>query len=83
MIGALVLVGGVLLMAWRGGIRLAPAALQAVLITALFTAAYTLSDGMGPARPGSRCATLWLFTPDRAGDAAADEMAGAAPPCAP
>lgn len=61
-IGALVLVGGVLLMAWRGGIRLAPAALQAVLITALFTAAYTLSDGMGARSAGEPVRyTLWLF----------------------
>lgn len=62
-IGALVLVGGVLLMAWRGGIRLAPSALQAVLITALFTAAYTLSDGMGARSAGEPVRyTLWLFT---------------------
>ncbi len=47
--GAVVLVSGVLLMAWRGGLRLAPAALQSVLITALFTASYTLSDGAGAA----------------------------------
>ncbi|QXC31884.1 DMT family transporter [Aeromonas sp. FDAARGOS 1409] len=62
-IGALVLVGGVLLMAWRGGIRLAPSALQVVLITALFTAAYTLSDGMGARSAGEPVRyTLWLFT---------------------
>ena len=61
--GALVLVGGVLLMAWRGGLRLAPAALQAVLITSLFTAAYTLSDGMGARSADAPVRyTLWLFT---------------------
>ena len=61
--GAMVLVGGVLLMAWRGGIRLAPAALCAVLITALFTAAYTLSDGVGARSAGEPIRyTLWLFT---------------------
>ncbi|MNG99692.1 EamA-like transporter family protein [compost metagenome] len=61
-VGALVLVSGVLLMAWRGGIRLAPAALTAVLITALFTAAYTLSDGMGARSAGAPIRyTLWLF----------------------
>ncbi|MFC5706740.1 DMT family transporter [Aeromonas eucrenophila] len=61
-VGALVLVSGVLLMAWRGGIRLAPAALTAVLITALFTAAYTLSDGMGARSAGEPIRyTLWLF----------------------
>lgn len=60
--GALVLVSGVLLMAWRGGIRLAPAALRAVLITALFTAAYTLSDGAGARSAGAPVRyTLWLF----------------------
>lgn len=60
--GALVLVSGVLLMAWRGGIRLVPAALIAVLITALFTAAYTLSDGMGARSAGAPVRyTLWLF----------------------
>ncbi|ATL97296.1 hypothetical protein CK910_01485 [Aeromonas sp. CA23] len=60
--GALVLVSGVLLMAWRGGIRLAPAALRAVLITALFTAAYTLSDGAGARSAGEPIRyTLWLF----------------------
>ncbi len=62
-VGALVLVSGVLLMAWRGGIRLEPAALIAVLITALFTAAYTLSDGMGARSAGAPVRyTLWLFT---------------------
>lgn len=61
-VGALVLVSGVLLMAWRGGIRLAPAGLIAVLITALFTAAYTLSDGMGARSAGAPIRyTLWLF----------------------
>ncbi|MCS3456556.1 drug/metabolite transporter (DMT)-like permease [Aeromonas sp. BIGb0405] len=60
--GALVLVSGVLLMAWRGGVRLAPAALRAVLITALFTAAYTLSDGAGARSAGEPVRyTLWLF----------------------
>ncbi|MEG0009152.1 MAG: DMT family transporter [Aeromonas sp.] len=60
--GALVLVSGVLLMAWRGGIRLAPAALIAVLVTALFTAGYTLSDGMGARSAGEPIRyTLWLF----------------------
>lgn len=62
-VGALVLVSGVLLMAWRGGIRLAPAALTAVLVTALFTASYTLSDGMGARSAGEPVRyTLWLFT---------------------
>lgn len=62
-VGALVLVSGVLSMAWRGGIRLAPAALIAVLITALFTAAYTLSDGMGARSAGEPVRyTLWLFS---------------------
>jgi drug/metabolite transporter (DMT)-like permease len=60
--GALVLISGVLLMAWRGGVRLAPAALRAVLITALFTAAYTLSDGAGARSAGEPVRyTLWLF----------------------
>ena len=60
--GAVVLVSGVLLMAWRGGLRLAPAALQAVLITALFTASYTLSDGAGARSAGEPIRyTLWLF----------------------
>ncbi len=61
--GAMVLVGGVLLMAWRGGIRLAPPALCAVLIAALFAAAYTLSDGVGARSAGEPIRyTLWLFT---------------------
>ncbi|WP_339011242.1 DMT family transporter [Aeromonas popoffii] len=61
-VGAVVLVSGVLLMAWRGGIRLVPAALRAVLITALFTAAYTLSDGAGARSAGAPVRyTLWLF----------------------
>nr|WP_241098009.1 DMT family transporter [Aeromonas dhakensis] len=61
--GAVVLVSGVLLMAWRGGLRLAPAALQAVLVTALFTASYTLSDGAGARSAGEPVRyTLWLFT---------------------
>ncbi|ARW83632.1 MULTISPECIES: DMT family transporter [Aeromonas] len=60
--GALVLVSGVLLMAWRGGIKLASGALSAVLITALFTAAYTLSDGAGARSAGEPVRyTLWLF----------------------
>ncbi|OKB18854.1 EamA family transporter, partial [Aeromonas salmonicida] len=60
--GALVLVSGVLLMAWRGGIKLASGALRAVLITALFTAAYTLSDGAGARSAGAPLRyTLWLF----------------------
>lgn len=73
--GAMVLVGGVLAMAWRGGIRLAPAALCAVLITAPFTAAYTLSDGA--ARFGGGADTLYPLAlyPDGPSDAAADEMA--------
>ncbi|HEA3088373.1 TPA: EamA family transporter [Aeromonas salmonicida] len=61
-VGALVLVSGVLLMAWRGGIKLASGALSAVLITALFTAAYTLSDGAGARSAGEPVRyTLWLF----------------------
>lgn len=61
--GAVVLVSGVLLMAWRGGLRLAPAALQAVLVTAFFTASYTLSDGAGARSAGEPVRyTLWLFT---------------------
>jgi drug/metabolite transporter (DMT)-like permease len=61
--GALVLVSGVLLMAWRGGVRLASGALRAVLITALFTATYSLSDGAGARSAGEPVRyTLWLFT---------------------
>ncbi|WP_017787519.1 EamA family transporter [Aeromonas dhakensis] len=57
--GAVVLVSGVLLMAWRGGLRLAPAALQAVLVTALFTASYTLSDGAGARSAGEPVPAAW------------------------
>ncbi|MBM0418427.1 EamA family transporter [Aeromonas veronii] len=62
-IGACVLIMGVLLMAWRGGQqRLASKAVRAALITAMFTATYTLSDGAG-ARAGGEPVryTLWLF----------------------
>ncbi len=74
--GAVVLVSGVLLMAWRGGLRLAPAALQAVLVTALFTASYTLSDGAGGSL-GRRAGALHPLAvhPHRADDAAADALA--------
>ena len=62
-IGACVLIMGVLLMAWRGGQqRLGSKAVRAALITAMFTATYTLSDGAG-ARAGGEPVryTLWLF----------------------
>ena len=62
-IGACVLIMGVLLMAWRGGQqRLDSKAVRAALITAMFTATYTLSDGAG-ARAGGEPVryTLWLF----------------------
>ncbi|MFB2865132.1 EamA family transporter [Aeromonas sp. MdU4] len=63
MVGACVLVIGVLLMAWRGGPqRLSAKATRAALITALFTAAYTLSDGAGARASGEPVRyTLWLF----------------------
>jgi len=63
MLGACVLILGVLLMAWRGGQqRLGSKAIRAALITAMFTATYTLSDGAG-ARAGGEPVryTLWLF----------------------
>lgn len=62
-IGACVLIMGVLLMAWRGGQQhLDSKAVRAALITAMFTATYTLSDGAG-ARAGGEPVryTLWLF----------------------
>ena len=62
-LGAVVLILGVLLMAWRGGReRLGSKAIKAALITAMFTAGYTLSDGAG-ARVGGEPIryTLWLF----------------------
>lgn len=64
-IGALVLVSGVLLMALRGGGRrkLNGKAVRYALITAMFTAGYTLSDGAGArAAEAPLTYTLWLFT---------------------
>lgn len=64
-IGALVLVSGVLLMALRGGGRrkLNGKAVRYALVTAMFTAGYTLSDGAGArAAEAPLTYTLWLFT---------------------
>ena len=64
-IGAVVLVAGVLLMALRGGgsTKLNAKAVRYALITAMFTAGYTLSDGAGArAAQAPLTYTLWLFT---------------------
>ncbi|WP_370548684.1 hypothetical protein NMD66_10325 [Edwardsiella tarda] len=54
--GALILIGGVLLMALRGASRrpLSGAALRDALLSALCTAGYTLTDGAGARAAGMR-----------------------------
>ncbi|MGY0156302.1 EamA family transporter [Edwardsiella tarda] len=62
--GALILIGGVLLMALRGASRrpLSGAALRDALLSALCTAGYTLTDGAGARAAGDALGyTLWLF----------------------
>ncbi|GKX59658.1 EamA family transporter [Leminorella grimontii] len=64
-IGALLLVSGVLMMALAGrksAIRMSGQTLVYALITAMFTASYTLSDGAGSRASLNPVAyTLWLF----------------------
>jgi len=59
---------GILVMAARGGhslTRVSRAAVTAALITSVFIAGYTLSDGIGARSSGSAHAyTLWLFVLD-------------------
>ncbi|MGY0162649.1 EamA family transporter [Edwardsiella tarda] len=62
--GALILIGGVLLMALHGASRrpLSGAALRDALLSALCTAGYTLTDGAGARAAGDALGyTLWLF----------------------
>ncbi|MDH4566238.1 EamA family transporter [Pseudomonas sp. BN414] len=65
LVGLLVLVGGILLMAVRGGRGKEPihaSLLGSALMTALFIAGYTLSDATGARRNGDALSySMWLF----------------------
>lgn len=68
--GVLAVSAGVLLMALRGGglVRLNRAALGFALLTALFTAGYTLVDGLGARAAGTASGyILWMILGDTVG----------------